>query len=166
MGAEKGRKTRSRQHRPDSGGVPQAQRGTADRKGRDFAAIGDLDRPGERNALPDDEATRMSMEGLETFDAEVERAAEGSPLSEAEAGRFVGAVAYTPDGDELGVVQDLIMDREDVVQGLVLDVGSFLGLAERLVRIDWNEIIISADGRVIVDMAVEDLEQLPPFSPR
>jgi hypothetical protein len=44
MGAEKGRKTRSRQHRPDSGGMPQAQRGAADRKGRDFAAAGELDR--------------------------------------------------------------------------------------------------------------------------
>jgi sporulation protein YlmC with PRC-barrel domain len=107
----------------------------------------------------------MSLEGLETFDAEVERAAEDSPLLESEARRFVGAPAFTPDGDELGTIQDLVMESDGVVQGLVLDVGSVLGLSERQVRIDWNEIIISADERVIVDMAVEDVQQLPPYSP-
>jgi hypothetical protein len=70
-------------------------------------------------------------------------------------------MAATPDGDDLGEVQELILGPDGIVQGILLSIKGSEGLAERQVTIQWDETEVSADGRVVINMSLEDLQQLP-----
>jgi PRC-barrel domain len=103
----------------------------------------------------------VAHEELEDYEAETERAAEDQALFESDALRFVGTMAATPDGDDLGEVQELILGPDGIVQGILLSIKGSEGLAERQVTIQWDETEVSADGRVVINMSLEDLQQLP-----
>lgn len=98
---------------------------------------------------------------LEAFDAEIERTSEDTPLDESDALQFVGTLAITADGDDLGEVQELVLGPNDVVQAVLLNIEGSGGLPERQVRIDWSDIEVSADERLVVNLSPEDLQQLP-----
>jgi sporulation protein YlmC with PRC-barrel domain len=110
---------------------------------------------------PDEEASLESEQGLETVDAEIERAGEDKAPLEAEAERFIGVPVINADGDELGVVQELLVDLDGTLQGVVLNVAAFGGTSERQVVVNWDAITISGDDRLVIDLAREDIEQLP-----
>jgi hypothetical protein len=154
------------QHRPptsepsDTKDAPQAE----DRVADDERVTTDAEEPIVAVVRSDEAGARLSQEQLEAYEAEIERAGEDKALLESEARRFVRASAITPEGEELGVIQDLIVGPDGVVQAVALDVASFLGLAEHQVAIAWDEIEVSADDRVVIDMSPEDLRQLD--SPR
>jgi hypothetical protein len=106
------------------------------------------------------------QEELGNCEAEMQRPGEDEPLFEAEGGRFVGAYAIDPDSNELGVVQDLIIDAAGRVQGVVLDVGSLQGQPEHRVSIDWNEIAVSGDDRLVIDMSQQEIQPRADLSRR
>lgn len=121
---------------------------------------------GEPTAPPDITLNEPSAstvhDELEAFEAKLERSSEDRPLLESDALQFVGTRAVTVDGDDLGEVQELVLGQNGVVQAVLVNTGGAGGLPERQIRIDWNDIEISADGRVVVNLSPEDLQQLPP----
>lgn len=67
---------------------------------------------------------------------------------------------YSATGDEVGEVEDLLMDDQGRIVALTADVGGFLGVGEREVVLQLDQVTL-ADDRLVVQMTEEELEQLP-----
>ncbi len=70
----------------------------------------------------------------------------------------------TANGEDVGEIQSVIVDSEGSVTSLVVGIGGFLGLGERDVALNWDQINMSAEGDVItLNMTKEELEGLPEY---
>ncbi|MDN3519169.1 PRC-barrel domain-containing protein [Aquisalimonas lutea] len=72
------------------------------------------------------------------------------------------------DGEEIGSVTDLVLDRHGQVTAVVVGVGGFLGVGEKEVAISWDrtELASGADGgeRVVrIDADQSSLEEAPEY---
>ncbi|MGF1476786.1 MAG: PRC-barrel domain-containing protein [Geminicoccaceae bacterium] len=83
------------------------------------------------------------------------------------ANQLIGSAVYNDTDESIGSVNDLILDMKGSVEGVVVGVGGFLGLAEKDVAIDVNNLTTSTadtgDVRLVVDATKEDLEAAPVF---
>jgi len=84
------------------------------------------------------------------------------------ADRLIGADVYDANGENIGAVDDVVLGGGDAVDGVIVDVGGFLGIGSHTVnlpiedaQIGWN-----ADGddvRVQVAMSGDELEAMPEY---
>lgn len=65
-------------------------------------------------------------------------AAKGMPVSE-----LIGAEVKTTDDENVGPVEELLIDESGQVVAIVVGVGGFLGIGEKNVAIGWDEVTIS-----------------------
>ncbi len=93
------------------------------------------------------------------LDVDVREVARGYRASD-----LVGAAVVNSVGETIGSVDDLIVDREQVLFA-ILEVGGFLGVGGFLVAIPYQALAISADGSTITfaQGSRAELEQLPEF---
>jgi sporulation protein YlmC with PRC-barrel domain len=86
------------------------------------------------------------------------------------ADNLIGSAVQNRQGEEIGQISDLLLDRQGNVVGLVVGVGGFLGVGERDVALSWDavELTTDQDGEPIaqVDMDQRTLEQAPEFERR
>jgi sporulation protein YlmC with PRC-barrel domain len=77
---------------------------------------------------------------------------------------LTGAEVENGAGENIGSIDDLIVDQEKVLFA-VLQIGGFLGLGGFLVAIPYDSMEISEDGSKIVlaQGSKEELEKLPEF---
>ncbi|TVQ58003.1 MAG: PRC-barrel domain containing protein [Rhodobacteraceae bacterium] len=80
------------------------------------------------------------------------------------ADRLLGADVYDAAGDHVGSIDDVVLGDDDAVQGVIVDVGGFLGIGAHTVslpiedaRIGWSD----DDVRVQVAMTAEELGEMP-----
>jgi sporulation protein YlmC with PRC-barrel domain len=66
-------------------------------------------------------------------------------------------------GEELGEVDDLIMSRSGKIKKVVLSVGGFLGIGDRLVAVQFRSLRINEKGDIIYNVTKEQLERHPIF---
>ena len=70
-------------------------------------------------------------------------------------------------GDEIGEIEDLIVDASGQIRYAELDVGGFLGLGEKHVLVPFEQLRILSDGddeyRAYIAATEEQLEQYPEF---
>lgn len=67
-------------------------------------------------------------------------------------------------GDDVGEIESVIIDRSGKVAGVIVGIGGFLGLGERHVAMDWNELLIRENGGIIqTNMTKADLERMPEY---
>jgi len=68
-------------------------------------------------------------------------------------------------GEHIGEVDDLLIGPDDTVTQAIVDVGGFLGIGEKTVAIDLNELQIEqgAGGALMVDITREQAEALPEY---
>ena len=81
---------------------------------------------------------------------------------------LTGATVYGPNEESIGEVSDLVLTDDGQVQAAIVDVGEFLGMCEKPVQLDLNDIDIvrDADGdevRVYVSLTREQVEALPNY---
>jgi sporulation protein YlmC with PRC-barrel domain len=75
----------------------------------------------------------------------------------------------TPTGEKLGDLKELAIDANGRVNYVVLSVGGFLGLGERLIAVPWDSLKFSHEGdkadKKLITLATtkERLEQAPQF---
>ncbi len=74
----------------------------------------------------------------------------------------------TTNGEDVGEIEQLLVDRDGRIAAVVVDVGGFLGIGERTVAIDWNEIDLRQDGndgeyQAHVNMDRNAIENAPEF---
>lgn len=75
---------------------------------------------------------------------------------------LVGKTAFSQNGEEVGDVSDVLVSSQGQPEAIIIGHGGWLGLGEKQVAIDWNEVEISQDG-VVVNMPAQQLSELPEY---
>lgn len=110
-------------------------------------------------------------EGEATVEAEAPKSVEGQIILQSEdtilANDLIGSSVYSPDGETVGDINDLIVNLNGDVEGVVIGVGGFLGIGEKNVAVEMAAIslLTPEDGevRLILDATKEDLEAAEEF---
>src|SRR5690606_20868640 len=82
------------------------------------------------------------------------------------ADELMGMTVVSADGQDVGEVSDLIFNEEEKLSGIVVGMGGFLGIGQKLVGVDWSQAELQTDPqsekeRVFVGLTAADLEAAP-----
>lgn len=84
--------------------------------------------------------------------------------------RIMNLPVYNGTGDDaqqIGTINDFILDQSGSVAAVVIGVGGFLGLGEKQVAVDYSalQFTVAADNteRYVLETTVEDLTAAPDF---
>lgn len=130
--------------------------------GEDTGAATDTDTATDDTAT-DTETGVASEEGVETeMDGQiVAQDADSVLLSD-----LMGAEVFTPAGDSLGSVADIVAAKDGAIQGVVIGVGGFLGIGQKQVAIAYERIeLLEVEGEphFVLDTTMEELDAAPEF---
>jgi hypothetical protein len=78
---------------------------------------------------------------------------------------IVGKSVVSQQGEEIGTIDEVVMDQTSQQQLAVIDVGGFLGIGEKSVAISFDQLELSDDGRVRSDLTRETLQSQPEYDP-
>jgi hypothetical protein len=78
---------------------------------------------------------------------------------------IVGKSVVSQQGEEIGTIDEVVMDTNSQQQLAVIDVGGFLGIGEKSVAISFDQLELSDDGRVQSDLTRETLQSQPEYDP-
>lgn len=80
---------------------------------------------------------------------------------------LLDADVYNLQNEEIGEVEDIIVDQGRVIRAVIISVGGFLGLGERNVAADPGSLVLmreaGGDIRIVANTAREDLQNAPEF---
>ncbi|MFN4282698.1 MAG: PRC-barrel domain-containing protein [Alphaproteobacteria bacterium] len=79
------------------------------------------------------------------------------------ASRIVGSDVFNTAGEDVGTVDDVIISNDGKVPYVVLAVGGFLGMGQRLVVVGSSSLSIKDGKIVIADASRDQLKALPEF---
>jgi sporulation protein YlmC with PRC-barrel domain len=82
------------------------------------------------------------------------------------ASKLIGLDVKSPEDKKVGDIGEVVLDKDGKAQGVVVDVGGFLGIATHPVLLDWKDVkIANQDGKATatVDLTKDKLEQLPAY---
>jgi sporulation protein YlmC with PRC-barrel domain len=81
------------------------------------------------------------------------------------ASRVIDATVYNAAGEEIGHVEDLVLDKtSDRIKFAVLGFGGFLGIGERYHALPWAALNYSEEqGGYVVNISRADLEKAPSY---
>ena len=83
------------------------------------------------------------------------------------ASKLVGATVKNAKGESIGEIHEVVLGSDGKTEGLVIDVGGFLGINEKPVMVKWSDVTIQSDsnGSVVVATSMDksQLEQLPEY---
>jgi len=82
------------------------------------------------------------------------------------ASNLIGATVWSLSQEAIGDVNDLLLDDNGSIQGVVIGVGGFLGLGEKLVAYSIDALKVSeAEGEftLTLNATAEELENVPAF---
>jgi sporulation protein YlmC with PRC-barrel domain len=84
--------------------------------------------------------------------------------------RLVGSKVVGPDGQDVGKVDDLLLNRDQKLVGVIVSVGGFLGMGSKSVALPASRVDISqayGDQRVVkIEATKEELAAAPAFKTR
>jgi sporulation protein YlmC with PRC-barrel domain len=84
--------------------------------------------------------------------------------NEVRAETLIGATVFSPEGDKVGTVKDILFDTNGKATGLVLSVGGIMGLGAKSVGLTWDEVDVQPDPKLLQVKYTEDqLEAAPAF---
>lgn len=78
---------------------------------------------------------------------------------------IVGKKVVSHQGEEIGEIEDVVVDTSSELKLAVIDVGGFLGIGEKSVAVGFDQLQLSDDGRVRSDLTRESLETQPEYDP-
>ena len=128
-----------------------------------------LTESGERYAATDADApadTTADDTATTTADANADNSAVMNADGSFNASKLIGLDVQSPEDKKVGDIGEVVLDKEGKVEGVVVDVGGFLGIATHPVLLDWKDVTLaSQDGkdRAVVSLTKEKLEQLPAY---
>jgi len=113
---------------------------------------------------------RLSLEevksGAQRADTAGEPPARDSVLPAERASELIGKSARGTSGEDLGKISEVVIGPDGTAQAVVIDVGGFLGLADRPVAVDWRKLQVSRNpDEVTVRMTREELAAAPDYQP-
>ncbi|WP_374652583.1 PRC-barrel domain-containing protein [Dongia sp.] len=84
--------------------------------------------------------------------------------NEVRAESLIGATVFSPEGDKVGTVKDILFDTSGKATGLVLSVGGIMGLGAKSVGLTWEEVEVQPDPKLLqVKYSEDQLEAAPAF---
>lgn len=81
------------------------------------------------------------------------------------ADEIVGKAVVNQQGEEIGEIDDVVVDTSSQMQLAVIDVGGFLGIGEKSIAVSFDQLQLTDDGRVRSDLTRETLEAQPEYDP-
>ncbi|HYC05035.1 MAG TPA: PRC-barrel domain-containing protein [Azospirillaceae bacterium] len=80
---------------------------------------------------------------------------------------LMGKTVRGPEGDQLGEVEDMLVDRNTGdIRALVMGTGGFLGLGRRQVEVPWTKAQYDPNAdQVVIALNGEQISALPAFDP-
>ena len=91
------------------------------------------------------------------------------PANGMHASNLIGTTVHISDDDDIGSVDDLIIDKDGQVVAIIVGVGGFLGIGEKDVAIGWENVTKTGNAdklKLRVDVTREKLDAAPEFSDR
>lgn len=81
------------------------------------------------------------------------------------AGTLTGDPVKNPEGDDLGKVEEIMIDLESGrIIYVVVSAGGFLGLGDKFFAVPWSLLQVDTeDEAVVIDLDKETLEEAPGF---
>jgi sporulation protein YlmC with PRC-barrel domain len=83
------------------------------------------------------------------------------------ASKLVGATVKNANGESIGEIHEVVLGSDGRAEGLIIDVGGFLGINAKPVLVKWSDVTIQSDsnGNVVVatNMDKDQLKQLPEY---
>jgi sporulation protein YlmC with PRC-barrel domain len=128
-----------------------------------------LTESGERYAATDADApadTTSDGTATATADATADNSAMMNADGSLNASKLIGLDVQSPEDKKVGDIGEVVLDKDGKVEGVVVDVGGFLGIATHPVLLDWKDVTLaSQDGkdRAVVSLTKEKLEQMPAY---
>jgi sporulation protein YlmC with PRC-barrel domain len=99
-----------------------------------------------------------------------ERNAVLTDQGEVRASKLVGTSVYNDHDEKLGTVDDVILGKSNAVDKVILSVGGFLGVGNKLVSVPYSDLKLgdtkhaSSDNKVVMPGATKDtLKSMPDF---
>lgn len=86
------------------------------------------------------------------------------PRQGLQATKIIDAVVKNDRGNEIGEVDDLIMSRNGNIKKVILSVGGFLKIGEKLVAVLFRSLKVNDKGSIIYNITKEQLERHPKFT--
>jgi sporulation protein YlmC with PRC-barrel domain len=81
----------------------------------------------------------------------------------ARAGKLIGSYVYKGD-TSIGKIEDVLVDLDHgATTAVILSLGGFLGIGEKLVAVPVNQIKSGSEARFITDLTEEQLAGAPAF---
>lgn len=94
----------------------------------------------------------------------------GTPIKNGDgsinASQLMGLNVENPNGDNVGEIGEVILDDAGKVQGVVVDVGGFLGVGTHPVLLNWKDVNLAGSGNDVkanVSATVESLKAMPVY---
>jgi len=89
-----------------------------------------------------------------------------NPDGSINASQLVGLNIQNGDGDKLGEVGEVVIASDGGLQGVVVDVGGFLGIGTHPVLLNWKDLNITGKGddvKAVVNTTKDSLKSLPEY---
>jgi sporulation protein YlmC with PRC-barrel domain len=124
--------------------------------------------PEQQATAPDEPATTTDEPPMAT--GEETTALETAPAAGdmgIRASELVGAEVTNPQGESIGEINEVVLGADGAAQGLVIDVGGFLGVGERRVMVNWSDVTIRSEDNGTLEVATmldkPGIESLPEY---
>lgn len=83
---------------------------------------------------------------------------------EVRANTLIGMRVINSESENLGKINDLVINDQGSIQAAVVSVGGFLGIGDKLVAVPWANVKFDADGRgAVISMTKDQLKAAAPF---
>ena len=82
------------------------------------------------------------------------------------ASKLIGLNVQSPEDKKVGEIGEVVLDKGGKVEGVIVDVGGFLGIGTHPVLLNWKDVTLAAqDGKTkaIVNLTKDSLEQMPAY---
>jgi sporulation protein YlmC with PRC-barrel domain len=93
--------------------------------------------------------------------------AAGMPAGALHAKDMLGLNVRTPNNENVGEISDIVMTKEGSADGVVVDVGGFLGMGAKPVMLGWDSLQVTKDenGKLaaVANLSREQLQQMPEY---
>jgi len=87
-----------------------------------------------------------------------------APPATADTGKLIGRNIKNAEGETIGEIKSIYIDKGGKVDSVMVGVGGFLGVGDREVRIAWSDLRISDNGEeVAVNMTRDELKAKPEY---
>ena len=86
----------------------------------------------------------------------------GIQSDEIRASKMLGSTVYDMQNRNIGSVKDLVLNKDGRVDGVVVDVGSFLGMGGKYVLVNVSD-IKTDHNRLTLDRTKEQLQQMAAY---